>query len=503
MTTVRTRVRRLRLAIPIALLLTAGAAMPASAAPPTFATRRLINPLINGLLPFEVHTGDIDRDGDLDIYTANYSGRISWFENDGNPLTSPWEEHVLTEFADGNEAVVALRVDGDADIDFFSAAFNLDEIAWYDNAGTGETWTIKPITNDVRLATDVAAADLDGDGDNDPISASGFDGRIVWYENAGHNTWTPRVVSPGAAECVEAADIDQDGDIDVVAGASWYENDGGVPPSFTTHIIAGAIVANGIAVRDVDGDGDPDLLTSGQDDDTIRWFENDGGAPPGWTLRVVSTTADFATSVTAADLDGDADLDILSSSFFDDTIAWYENDGAVPSAWTERTVSTTADGARSVFADDIDGDGDMDVLSASQNDGKVLWHVNDADFADADRDGMRDGLDCAPADGTAFVVPREVSGVRFRSASGLDWNGAAAGSGTGARYDVVRGTLQAGAGGGATCLANDAAARTLTDASVPAPGTAFTYIVRASNACGTGTFGAASSGLPRNSSACP
>jgi hypothetical protein len=486
------------------MLLSGSTAMSAFAAPPAFATKRVINPLINGLLPFEVHTGDIDRDGDLDIYTANYSGRISWFENDGNPLTSPWEEHLLTEFADGNEAVVALPVDGDGDIDFFSVAFNLDEIAWYDNGGTGETWTIRPIAFDVRLATDVAAADLDGDGDTDPISASGFDGRIVWYENAGNNTWTPRVVSPAAGECVEAADLDQDGDIDVVAGASWHENDGGAPPSFAAHIIAGApVVANGIAVLDVDRDGDPDLLTAGQEDDTVRWFENDGGAPPGWTLHIVSTSADFATSVYAADLDGDADMDILSASFFDDTIAWYENDGATPPSWTERAVSTAADGARSVFADDLDADGDRDVLSASQNDGKVVWHVNDADFADADRDGMRDGLDCAPADGTAFVIPRQVSGVRFRSSSALDWNAAVAGSGTGARYDVVRGTLGAGAGTGSTCLANDVAARTLTDAANPAPGTAFTYLVRASNACGTGPFGAASSGAPRNPTACP
>ena len=83
----------------------------------------------------------------------------------------------------------------------------------------------------------------------------------------------------------------------------------------------------------------------------------------------------------------------------------------------------------------------MDVLSASQNDAKVVWHVNDADYPDADRDGMRDALDCAPADGTAFVVPREVSGVRFRSPALFEWNSSAAGSGTGARYDVMQGLL--------------------------------------------------------------
>src|SRR5262245_50088975 len=110
MTTVRAVLGRLRLLIPIVIFVTgAGATF---TAPPTFATRRLINTFVNGLLPFDVRTGDIDQDGDTDIYTANYSGRISWFENDGSYPSGPWEEHSLTEFADGAEAVVTAKVDG-------------------------------------------------------------------------------------------------------------------------------------------------------------------------------------------------------------------------------------------------------------------------------------------------------------------------------------------------------------------------------------------------------
>ena len=42
---------------------------------------------------------------------------------------------------------------------------------------------------------------------------------------------------------------------------------------------------------------------------------------------VISTDADAARSVHASDLDGDGDMDVLSTSFLDDKIAWYENDG--------------------------------------------------------------------------------------------------------------------------------------------------------------------------------
>jgi VCBS repeat protein len=505
MTTERAVKHRLRIAIPIAVLAASGLSL--SAAPPTFSTKQLVSPVINGLLPFDVRTEDIDQDGDLDITVAAYSGRISWFENDGAHPPGPWLEHVLTEFADGANTAVAARVDGDADIDFLSTAFNLDSIAWYENGGDGLSWSTRPLTFTARLAIDVCVADLDGDGDNDAISASGFDGEIAWYENPGvfDNYWGVRVI--GAATSIEAADLDQDGDPDIVAGSVWFDSDGGSPPAFVTRPVAASpAYADAVTVMDVDRDGDPDILTAGQEDDRIVWYENDGSWPPGWTTRVVSTAADFATGVYGADLDGDADVDLLSSSFMDDTIAWYENDGGSPPSWTERAISTTAQGARSVYAADLDDDGDKDVLSASQSDGKVVLHLNDANYPDADRDGMRDALDCAPGNGTAFVVPREVGGVRFRPGARLEWNSAAAGSGSGARHDVVRGTLSpssAGSRSAETCLANDTPARTLAEATVPAPGTGFYYFVRASNDCGTGTFGAGTSGAPRNIAACP
>ena len=36
------------------------------------------------------------------------------------------------------------------------------------------------------------------------------------------------------------------------------------------------------------------------------------------------------------DIDGDGDLDIVSASHTDDTIAWYENDGALSPTFTKQ-----------------------------------------------------------------------------------------------------------------------------------------------------------------------
>ena len=99
-------------------------------------------------------------------------------------------------------------------------------------------------------------------------------------------------------------------------------------------------------------------------------------AQPSFTGRTISSSADYAHSVFAADIDNDGDLDVLSASTNDDKIVWYENDGAADPSFTANTITTSADGARSVFAADIDGDGDLDVVSASNIDNKIAWYEN-------------------------------------------------------------------------------------------------------------------------------
>jgi len=90
--------------------------------------------------------------------------------------------------------------------------------------------------------------------------------------------------------------------------------------------------------------------------------------------HIISTAADGARSVTTADVDGDGDMDVLSASKDDDKIAWYENDGS--GSFTEHTISTAANVAWSVTIADVDGDGNMDVLSASADD-TIAWYKND------------------------------------------------------------------------------------------------------------------------------
>ena len=92
----------------------------------------------------------------------------------------------------------------------------------------------------------------------------------------------------------------------------------------------------------------------------------------------LSITADGVYSVYAADLNNDGYLDVLSASQFDNMIAWYKNNG--DGTFTEQPeISTTASGAISVYAADLDNDGDMDVISANYYGSTIAWFKNNGD----------------------------------------------------------------------------------------------------------------------------
>ena len=133
---------------------------------------------------------------------------------------------------------------------------------------------------------------------------------------------------------------------------------------------------------DLDGDGDTDVVTAAYAVDQFAWYENDGATPPGWTLHVIDSTtnADGAWDIEAADVDGDGDMDVVTAANIRDQFAWYENDGATPPVWTLHVIdtgTTNANGARDIDAVDLDGDGDTDVVTAANSSDQFAWYEND------------------------------------------------------------------------------------------------------------------------------
>ncbi len=303
--------------------------------------------------------------------------------------TVVFEPHTIdccTEF--GADSAAAADLDGDGDLDVLSTSWQDNTIAWYQNTdGRGLFGKRQVIAARIRGANSIQAADLDGDGDLDVLSTSATDNRIVWHENTdGQGTFAPpQVVATAVAGAgsVQAGDLDQDGDLDVLAVAqydntiAWYENSDGQATFDPRRVISSQATAVFAAyAADLDGDRDLDVLSASPRDNKIAWYENRDGRGAFGTQRVITTRAVQAAAVFACDLDGDGDLDALSASFGDNKIAWYENTDGRGSFSGQRVITTQALGAADVYTADLDRDGDPDVLSASYSDNKIAWYEN-------------------------------------------------------------------------------------------------------------------------------
>jgi len=335
-----------------------------------------------------VFSTDLDGDGDYDVLSASsYDDKITWYENtDGQGTFGP--QQIITTSADEAQSVFSIDLDGDGDNDVLSASEGDDKIAWYENTdGQGTFGPQLVITTSANGAKSVFSADLDGDGDNDVLSASYGDVNIAWYENTdGQGTFGPQQIITNiayGAEFVFCVDLDGDGDKDVLSASSydnkiaWYENTDG-QGTFGPQLIIPASTdgAESVYSIDLDGDGDNDVLSASCADDKIAWYENTDGLGAFGAQQVITDNADGAWSVYSADLDGDGDNDVLSASYWDSKIAWYENMDGQGTFGSQQIISTNAYDPRSVFSADLDGDGDNDVLSASRNDDKIAWYEN-------------------------------------------------------------------------------------------------------------------------------
>jgi hypothetical protein len=208
----------------------------------------------------------------------------------------------------------------------------------------------------IEYAIDVYSCDLDNDGDLDLIAAGYNDNSIMWYENLGTNQgFNSHTISTGSiwAYAVYCEDINNDGMNDVISASFgdgkvvWYENKLKSNQGFVPHIID-ASGARGLYAADVDSDGDIDIIVASYNDHSIRWYENTllNGARIFTTHTITTGTianggkAVNARTVYAIDLNRDGNIDILSNSG-SGYLYWYENSGSTPPVFIPHEISTT------------------------------------------------------------------------------------------------------------------------------------------------------------------
>jgi len=189
-----------------------------------------------------------------------------------------------------------------------------------------------------------------------------------------HEVAKPFTRSAGLA----LTDVDRDGDPDILAGSGtagfyWYENQGGKPLKWATHAVdAGLMGCLSVTISDIDKDGKPDLLATSWDDNSVFWYRNLGNQV--WDKRLISSQCGNAHELFIHDMDGDGFDDVLVAAVTDNEILLYHNPGTLTAAWRRQQVSNSCGGSRSVAAGDLDGDHKEDIVGAAFSGNKItIW----------------------------------------------------------------------------------------------------------------------------------
>ena len=318
----------------------------------------------------------------------------------GNTTVFPARGEVLvTDLAMGARCAVAADFDGDGKMDLVSASSNDNAVSWHQNLGKDESGMIrfsikKKITWSSLGSRIVTVADIDGDGLIDVVGASYYDSTVRWFKNLGYDKdkvvflgFEPNVISQAVNEGqgVAVADLDNDGDVDIATASSgdntiavFTNIDRGIFCDIKHVVDNNATGARTVVAADLDGDGYLDLASASKDDSTVAWYPNKGSEDPAvfGQKKIISQGSDSkgAYSLVAADINKDGKMDLVVASNGNDRVTFWRNDGK--GNFDKIVIYDKADFVLSVTAVDFDRDGDMDVASASFYDGRILWYEN-------------------------------------------------------------------------------------------------------------------------------
>jgi hypothetical protein len=344
---------------------------------------------------------DLDGDGDLDVLTGELHGTFSYFENTGTASTPAFAASTtLSGFSDiGTRSTSRLvDLDGDGDYDLLTGE-KFGSSLYFENTGDALSPAFAASTllsglSDVALYSTPTLGDLDGDGDFDVLIGETY-GTFHYFENTGVPSFASSTTLTGLSDIGNSSapifgDLDGDGDLDMLTGGDYdfifFENTGtetvpafaaGVTLSGLTIAKKSITAAKGTlptedqkpAFGDLDGDGDLDVL-AGKYNGIFFYFENTGTAtvPAFSASTTISGLSDIGSDSAPAlgDVDGDGDLDMLAGNS-SGQMAYFENTGTLTAP--AFAASTTLSGLTTLFANstptlgDLDGDGDLDVVS--------------------------------------------------------------------------------------------------------------------------------------------
>ncbi len=293
--------------------------------------------------------------------------------------------------------VVAVDVDSDGKMDLISLSGitnHLTVLTNNGNGGFGSNATLKPGVTGL-FGNSFTAADINGDGKVDLICAMStgypnYVGRLSVLTNNGGGIFGSNallVVGTNPVSVV-VADVNGDGKMDLISA-----NAGAFPNYHTLSILtnngngifgsnATVNVGSGpqsVTAADVNGDGKVDLITANFYDNTLSILTNNGNGR--FTLASSPGVGGYPLMVVAADVNGDGKMDLISANSGDGTLSIMTNNGS--GGFTLSSLPRVGQIPYSVTAADVNGDGSVDLITANINPGTLTVLTNDGagDFA--------------------------------------------------------------------------------------------------------------------------
>jgi hypothetical protein len=348
---------------------------------------------------------DFNRDGRLDILSAEY-----WYE------APSWTKHKIRDIPFNGSYIdnfsdLPLDVDGDGYTDVVQIAYFARRIVWLKNPGKKPGPWLETEIDAVGPTEFAFLVDLNNDGKAQevlPQFTGGAKSPLTWYEVV-NGQWVKHVVSSQSyGHGIGAGDVNGDKRNDILTPQGWLEAppDVRAPGDWSLHATdwsqlpagptAGPAASAGgtpapqpparpaeyafMYVIDVNKDGRSDVVTSMAHSYGVLWFEQTADSQ--WVRRMIDSTWANAHASAMADLNGDGQLDLVAAKrYFGRTgndpaerepmgIYWYQfRPGPKDSVeWIRHIVDYggRAGGGLQLIVEDMDNDGDRDVVAAGK-----------------------------------------------------------------------------------------------------------------------------------------
>lgn len=235
----------------------------------------------------DITLADVNGDASPDLVIATEHG-LEWSSNDGLGGFGPTQ--LVVPISDTCDFILSRDVDGDGDMDMLAVTTDHLQILLFRNTGGGAFGPREVVIEETFVAGPLALEDLDGDGDLDLVYRGSNGTR--WSPNDGTGAWGAAMpVSTGPYWIL--ADVDQDDDVDLVYGTIgnpdlgglgdgllYWRSNSGTGEFGSAQVFAANQSGNGpMAVADMDGDGDTDVIVTFWSHARIAWYENHVESP--------------------------------------------------------------------------------------------------------------------------------------------------------------------------------------------------------------------------------